>query len=125
MGDGETNWVDPDILEYNGGVADPANRENEERFKQFFEVEWLEPKYDHLRERWDKHLNDPEPIGRLFGKTALWSYIQLIETQKAAKQDKLSMRIVEYLNTPKERGGPGPADEDEMTHIFPRKREAG
>ncbi|MEK7603017.1 MAG: hypothetical protein AAB459_02110 [Patescibacteria group bacterium] len=76
------NWVDPDILEYNGGVADPANKENERKFKEFFETEWLKPRYDHLRERWDKHLNDPDPRARVMGKVALWSYVQYLKIKK-------------------------------------------
>lgn len=71
------NWVDPDILAYEGENAANLDFELEREFRDFFAIEWQEPQWDFLRERWDKHLNDEDPYGRLLGKTALWNLVQL------------------------------------------------
>jgi hypothetical protein len=115
------NWVDPDILEYYGGTVDPENAENERNFKEFFEIEWQSPRYDHLRQRWGKHVDSEDPIDRLYGKIALWSYIQLLKTQHRTTMTRRGAALVAYLNTPQDQGGPGPADPDEMSYIFPIK----
>lgn len=82
MPDTEPNWVDPDILAYfDGSEVATFDFESEKDFKEFFEVGWLDPKYDDLRERWDKHIHDPDPYGRLLGKTALWNLVQLRNIQ--------------------------------------------
>src|SRR5258706_11023167 len=75
----DINWVDPDILEYYGGDATGLDAGSERAFKEFFETGWLDPKYDHLRERWDPLISDPEPQGRVLGKTALWSFVQYLD----------------------------------------------
>ena len=72
-----TNWIDPDIIaEYNSN--DPGfKKEQELEFKEFFEIVWLDPKYDDIRHQWDKLLNDTDPRGRLYGKVALWNLARL------------------------------------------------
>jgi hypothetical protein len=77
-----TNWVDPDILAYDEGSAVNYDLDQERRFKEFFEIGWLDPKYDHLRERWDKLLQDESPHARVLAKTALWSLAQYLELNR-------------------------------------------
>ncbi len=71
------NWVDPDILAEFDGNDIGYDCELEQGFKEFFEVGWLDSKYDHLRQRWDPLIHDKEPKGRLYGKIALWSLVRL------------------------------------------------
>ncbi|HUC87727.1 MAG TPA: hypothetical protein VMR95_01080 [Candidatus Binatia bacterium] len=78
------NWVDPDILAYNDGNVDMGSMRRELEFKEFFETGWLDSSYDYLRERWDPLIHDEDPHGRLLGKIALWSVIQLLQLR--AKQ---------------------------------------
>lgn len=74
----ELNWIDPDIAAYNEEVGVTAVfTQNEQVFKQFFEETWQEPRFDRLRERWDRLLHDSEPIDRVMAKTALWSVVRL------------------------------------------------
>lgn len=77
------NWVDPDIIAYyeeSGGVSS-FDFDLEKEFKEFFEIGWNDPKYDDLRETWDKHLIDESPHARVLAKTALWSVVRLREVQ--------------------------------------------
>jgi hypothetical protein len=77
MEDKNVNWIDPDILAFDESLAFSGNREKELAFKRFFEIGWLDPKYDDIRESWDSLLKDEDPHGRLLAKTALWSVIRL------------------------------------------------
>lgn len=81
------NHIDPDIIAYNLDHDIPMDDSEEERtFMEFFKTEWLDPKYDDLRETWDKHINDEDAHGRLMGKIGLWSVIQLRDTRAKAKE---------------------------------------
>jgi hypothetical protein len=71
------NWIDPDILAFHEGGAVSYDLEKEKEFKTFFEIGWLDPAYDDIRERWDKQLQDPSAHARVLAKTALWSVVQL------------------------------------------------
>jgi hypothetical protein len=75
------NWVDPDILAYEG-EASTLNLPAELEFKNFFTNEWPTAKWDYLRERWDPLITDEDPHGRLLGKTALWNLTRLHELQR-------------------------------------------
>lgn len=76
-----TNWVDPDIVVLSGADA-TFDLKLESEFKHFFEVGWLDSQFDDLREKWDKHLNDPSPHARVLGKTALWAVVQHRKIQR-------------------------------------------
>ena len=82
------NWVDPDIVAYyekQGGMP-VFDLELERGFKEFFETGWQDPQYDDLRPRWDPHINDVDPYGRVLAKTALWSVVSLREAQSKLRQ---------------------------------------
>ena len=70
------NWVDPDIVAAIGETA-AFDEDREREFKEFFETDWLDPKFDDLRARWDPLLYDQDPHGRVLAKTALWAVVQL------------------------------------------------
>ncbi len=76
------NWIDPDILAFNEGAGVSYDQEKEKEFKEFFTHGWLDPKYDDIRIRWDKQLNDPSAHARVLAKTALWSLVQLRNIQE-------------------------------------------
>ncbi len=76
------NWIDPDILAYNDGAHASYDLEKEKEFKEFFTRGWLDSKYDDIRNRWDKQLNDPSAHARVLAKTALWSLVQLRNIQE-------------------------------------------
>jgi len=81
-----TNWVDPDILAYNEqNKTVIEDHKAELDFKKFFEEGWFDPKYDHLRERWDPTIHDEDPYGRLMGKVALWNLTRYMEIQERLK----------------------------------------
>lgn len=82
------NWVDPDVVAYYeaSGGAPTYDLVREREFKTFFETGWLDPRYDDLRERWDPRIKDEDPYGRVLGKTALWSLVQLRESQGKIKR---------------------------------------
>ena len=70
------NWVDPDVLAYEGGDGS-FDQARESEFTSFFREDWLHAEYDHLRVKWDPLLKDSDPHGRLFAKTALWSVVRV------------------------------------------------
>jgi hypothetical protein len=87
-GNGEfTNWVDLDILAENEDRNIGYDQKSEQGFKDFFEVGWLDSKYDYLRDRWDHLINDNDPRGRLMGKVALWNLARLLNIQAGTPFD--------------------------------------
>jgi hypothetical protein len=82
------NWIDPDLLAYDINAAVDADKDGEKEFKKFFEVGWLDPSFDDIRERWDPLLHAESPGARVLAKTALWSVKRLREIHLAADESK-------------------------------------
>ena len=83
--DYNTNWIDPDILAYEDGRTVSYDLDKEREFKEFFETGWLHPKYNDIREHWDRNLKDESAHARVLAKTALWSLVQLRAIQEKLK----------------------------------------
>ncbi len=77
------NWVDPDILAYEGDDVSHLDQTAELEFKKFFTDEWPTQKWDYLRDHWESIIADEDPHGRLLGKTALWNLTRLHELQRS------------------------------------------
>lgn len=73
----QLNWIDPDILAYNDDLSVEYDLNKESEFKEFFQVGWLDPTYDDIRDKWNVLLIDEDPNARLYAKTALWSVHRL------------------------------------------------
>jgi len=77
MSESHTNWIDPDLLEYDENALVGADKAKELEFKKFFEAGWQDPSFDDIRESWDPLLNDESAHARVLAKTALWGVVQL------------------------------------------------